>query len=118
MTPVGTWGVGPFDNDTALDWRDDLDEAPPADRVQLVRAALEAADDEGYLDYDVAAEAVAAAAVVASDPALPTELRPLAVRALDRVIGPDSEWRQLWSESDELPDALAGVRQLRATLES
>ncbi|MGA5302866.1 DUF4259 domain-containing protein [Nucisporomicrobium flavum] len=29
---MGTWDVGPFDNDTAADWRGDLDQATPEQR--------------------------------------------------------------------------------------
>src|SRR5215510_10720131 len=107
---MGTWGVGPFDNDAASDLLFEIEQADPADRGDVVRRALEtAAAAEGYLDYDDAAAAVAAAALVATDgddepPTdmaawpldLPADLAPLATRALDRVAGPRSEWRALW----------------------
>nr|BFE72312.1 hypothetical protein GCM10020092_056130 [Actinoplanes digitatis] len=41
----------------------------------------------------------------------------IAVRALDRIVGDDSEWRELWEEAEEsYPRALAGVRSIRDTL--
>jgi hypothetical protein len=65
---MGTWDAGPFDNDTAADWCGDLDNAAPGQRSAMVRSALTAVLDNGddYLDSDVAAEAIAAAALVAS----------------------------------------------------
>ncbi|MCM4078237.1 DUF4259 domain-containing protein [Paractinoplanes hotanensis] len=40
------------------------------------------------------------------------------MRALDRIVQEDSEWRELWEESEELyPLALASLRSIRATLE-
>ena len=32
---MGTWGTGPFDNDTAADFAGDLDDAPPGERERL-----------------------------------------------------------------------------------
>src|SRR4051794_29121177 len=103
---MGTWDVGPFDNDGAADWCGDLDEAAPGDRPDIVRAAFTTVIEEsdGYLDSDVAVEAVVAAAVVASQLpggsplttpyapdflidgghlTVPADLPPLALRALD-----------------------------------
>ncbi|CAL9537764.1 DUF4259 domain-containing protein [Streptomyces sp. enrichment culture] len=111
---MGTWGPGPFDNDTAADFADTLDETAPEGRAALVRDALvRAADTPMYLDAGFADEAVAAAALVAAqcpggegaDPVygpgepLPdlTGLRPLAVEALDRVLSEPSELLELWA---------------------
>jgi hypothetical protein len=135
---MGTWGTGPFDNDTAADWCGDLDDADPAERVEMIRETLAGAAEElGYLDRDGADQAVAAAAVVASQlpgaervtsPYAPTfltdgeridvppDLPALAVRALDRVVEDDSEWRDLWEDSDEAEAAFAAVKQLRDVL--
>jgi hypothetical protein len=111
--------VGPFDNDTAADWCGELDDAATDRRARLVRDALAAVVDNGddYVNRDLAVEAVAAAAVVASQ--LPDgypissayapgflrdggtldisgELRQLAVLALDRVVG-DTSGPVKWS---------------------
>lgn len=133
---MGAWAEGPFDNDTAADWCGDLDDAVPSARAALVRAALvAAADNEAYLDHDDAAPAIAAAAIVAAG--LPggaaiisayapnfvlageriefaADLPQLAIRALDRILGNDSEWRQLWSAggAEDFPE----IDQLRAVL--
>ena len=138
---MGTWDVGPFDNDTAADWCGDLDDAAPAERVQIIRGALSAVADRGgeYLDQDLACEAIAAAAIVAAATpggtridtpyapdflveggavAVPADMGPLALRALDRIVGDDSEWRALWEESAEsYPRALAALQAIRADLE-
>ncbi|MGX1133082.1 hypothetical protein RKD49_005272 [Streptomyces glaucescens] len=128
---MGTWDVGPFDNDTAADFCNSLDDAPPEQREGIVRAALgTTVATIGHLDADIADEAVAAAALVAAqcpggDPADPvygpeeplpdlTALRDLAVRALDRVLGGQSELRELWAESDGGPwqESVARLRRV------
>jgi hypothetical protein len=136
---MGTWDVGPFDNDTAADWCGDLHDAAPAQRPAMVRGAFTAVidDGDGYLDSDLAVEAIAAAAIVASQlPGgaaitssyapdflleggsieVPADVPALAVRALDRIAGDDSEWRELWEEAEEGARAFAGLRQIRATI--
>jgi hypothetical protein len=110
----------------------------PRDSARLwVRSALTAVLDNGddYLDSDVAAEAIAAAALVASQLRggtkvtsastpdfvlaggrleLADDVPDLAVQALDRIVGEDSEWRELserhraaqrQQEQDQLPAA-------------
>lgn len=135
---MGTWGSGPFENDAAADFADDLDDADPAEREVLIRGALQrAVDAEDFLDADDAARAVAAAAVVAatSTPGmpmddqdgpeflqrgdslpLPDDLVELAREALDRVAADDSEWRELWEESDALDEAVAVLDEVRTGL--
>jgi hypothetical protein len=136
---MGTWDVGPFDNDTAADWCGDLHDAVPAQRTALVRGALTAVVDNGddYLDSDLAVEAIAAAAIVASQLpggaritspyapdflleggklAVPDDLPTLAVQALGRIVGEDSEWRELWEESDGYTSALAELQQIQAVV--
>ncbi|GAA1040087.1 hypothetical protein GCM10009557_60380 [Virgisporangium ochraceum] len=137
---MGTWDVGPFDNDTAADWCGDLDEAAPEQREALIRDVLTRVAEHGeeYLDSDDAVEAIAAAAIVSSQ--LPggtpietayapdflleggrvevaADIPAIAVRALDRIVGDDSEWRELWAEAEEsYPRALASVREIRDVL--
>ncbi|MER5711713.1 MULTISPECIES: DUF4259 domain-containing protein [unclassified Streptomyces] len=132
---MGTWDIGPFDNDMAADFSYRVDEAPAEKRAEVLRAAFRevtAIGDDDFLDSDVAVEAIASAALVAAQcpggepvttsygpkqplPELPAELRPLAVAALDRVLGPDSELLELWEESDG-EEWKAGIRKLRAVL--
>jgi hypothetical protein len=128
---VGTWDTGPFDNDTAADWGGEFSEASEQARLEMLEEALLAAADEtDYLDADIACEAIAAAAVVAArlpgGPAvepelrleveLPSELPDLALRALDRIVDEDSEWRELWDEADQLDDAVATLDPIRSAL--
>ncbi|MGC5018152.1 DUF4259 domain-containing protein [Micromonospora sp. DT47] len=135
---MGTWAAGPFDNDVAADWCDDLDEASPEERPALVEQALqETVDETAHLDAVPATEAVAAAAVVAAHlpggPSiessyapdfltsggrltLPGHLPALALRALDRVLADDSELAELWAESGELDEFLAALAPIRAVL--
>ncbi|MFJ9724732.1 DUF4259 domain-containing protein [Streptomyces sp. NPDC101209] len=109
---MGTWDTGPFDNDTAADFADCLDDARPEERERLIRGVLmRTVDAVGRLTEG--AEAVAAAALVASQcpggdsidtsygpeepmPTLPDDLRQLATQAIDRVLhdedGPASNW--------------------------
>ncbi|GAB7037681.1 MULTISPECIES: DUF4259 domain-containing protein [Catenuloplanes] len=137
---MGAWDVGPFDNDSAADWCGELNDAAPEQRVAFVRAALSRVAEHGdaFLDSRYAEQAIAAAAVVASQlpggttvdtPYAPDfllnggrvemagDVPAIAVRALDRVVGDDSEWRELWAEAEtSYPQALASVRAIRDTL--
>ena len=62
---MGTWGIGPFDNDTAADFAGDLDNALPGEPEALVRGVLtRTVKATGYLDEGQ--EAVAAAALIAA----------------------------------------------------
>ncbi|MFD7671947.1 DUF4259 domain-containing protein [Streptomyces anulatus] len=66
---MGTWDIGPFDNDTAADFGDDLDEAAREERESIIRAVLKrAADPADYLDTSDGERAVAAAALVVGQP--------------------------------------------------
>ncbi|MFD7912856.1 DUF4259 domain-containing protein [Streptomyces sp. NPDC059752] len=118
---MGTWDAGPFDNDTAADFCDDLDEAAVGEREGIVRGALTRVIDTAsdYLEAPESDQAVAAAALVAAqcpggEPAHPvyapeeslpdlTGLRDLALQALDRVMTEPSELMELWAGSDGAP---------------
>ena len=131
---MGAWDIGPFDNDTAADFAVALDGAAEGEREGLLRGALlRAAEAEGSLWDDLAAEAVAAAALVAAQcpdgepvsmtsgprrplPRLPEDLRALGVRALDRVVTRPSELMELWGESERSGPWRAGISQLREVL--
>jgi hypothetical protein len=136
---VGTWDTGPFDNDSAADWCGDLDEAEPERRPALVRDALTAVLDNGdeYLDRDLADEALAAAALIAAQRPggapvttayapdfilaggrleLTGDMPALAVKALNRILAEESEWRELWADTDEYEKAVAEVHRLQALL--
>ncbi|MET8081526.1 DUF4259 domain-containing protein [Streptomyces sp. NPDC005303] len=66
---MGTWDVGPFDNDTAADLGGDLDEVAAGEREGIVRSALtRVIDTAAYLEAPESevAVAVAAGALVAA----------------------------------------------------
>jgi hypothetical protein len=137
---MGTWDVGPFNNDAAADWCGDPHDAAGDQRLSLVRATLTAVvdNDDKYLANRLADQAIAAAAVVASqlpggEPIgtpyapnflleggtldIPGDIPPLALRALDRIVGDDSEWRDLWEDAGSYADAVAALQTIRTTLE-
>ncbi|MEU2159301.1 DUF4259 domain-containing protein [Streptomyces sp. NPDC019396] len=129
---MGTWDVGPFDNDTAADFCGDLDEAAAGEREGIIRGTLSRAIDTArYLEAPESEEAVAAAALVAAQypggvPADPvygpeeplpdlTGLRELALQALSRVTTAPSELMDLWAEPDGGPWR-ANIQRLQNTL--
>ncbi len=112
-------------------------DAHPGDRTTLIRAALNrAADEDDYLDSDYACKAIAAAATLTAQlPGgqpidspyapeflrggnrlkVPEDLAALAVRAIDRIMADDSEWRDLWQDATDGDtnaafDAVHGLR--------
>jgi hypothetical protein len=118
---MGAWDTTAFGNDDAADWALDLKERD--EPAAFVSEALGLARGGDYLESADGAVIVAAAAVVASacdgtarllPPDLAVWLRgrekqikPLAsaaVAALARVSGEESELRELWADSHELPE--------------
>jgi hypothetical protein len=131
---IGTWGTGPFDDDGASDWVWELQEARD---WSVVEVALRGAADVGADDYLEAPDgqvAWAAAAVVAAtdDPSIsvpdevkewldqnretrPSVVRPLALQAVRRVLGPKSELVELWQEAGE-DEWRANIERVAAAL--
>ncbi|MGE3820890.1 MAG: DUF4259 domain-containing protein [Isosphaeraceae bacterium] len=133
---MGAWGVLAFDNDTANDWAYDLEDV---DDLSLVESALEEveASEGDYLESDLASQALAACEVlarlqgrpgytnaytekvdawVASHPQVPSaELLARASTVMDRILGEDSELRELWEEG-EGDQWRASVEELRQRL--
>ncbi|WP_329025842.1 DUF4259 domain-containing protein [Streptomyces sp. NBC_00690] len=111
---MGTWDSGPFDNDTAADFANSLDDASPEEREALVRGVLtRTVSATGYLTE--AEEAVAAAALIAAPctdgepvdtrygpqtlmPAYSLELRTLADEALARIAGDGAGLTSNWGD--------------------
>ncbi|MFF5235371.1 DUF4259 domain-containing protein [Dactylosporangium sp. NPDC000521] len=119
----------------------DLHDATPEQRPAMLRSAFTAVlvNGDEYLDSDLAPPAIAAAAIVASQ--LPggaaitsvyapdflledgsievlTDVPPLAVRALDRIVADDSEWRALWEQTPDRATAFAALQQIRTTIDA
>ncbi|OKI14320.1 DUF4259 domain-containing protein [Streptomyces sp. CB03911] len=132
---MGTWDIGPFENDTAADFAYTLDETVPDERENLIRRALvRTVRARDYLDSPEAVEAVAAAALVAAQcpegepittsygpdralPLLADDLRTLAAEALDRVLAEESELAELWDETVDGPRWRQSIDRLRAILD-
>ncbi len=133
---MGTWEIGPFDNDDAMDFFDEVEETPDADVPPKLRKTLVAiVERPGQVELHEGHVAVAAASLVAAGrsrvaatgnasvdawlsahrPAVTAEDQRVALAALDRVTGPDSEWMTLWSSSPvsaALEERIAALRQI------
>lgn len=130
---MGAWGAGAFDNDDACDWVDDLENVRDLSIVRdALRVVIETA--ETYLELPEASSALAACEVIASlrgnrgdtshsqtvdrwvqaNPHdVPPDLIEAAVAAIDRILGPASELRELWEEA-ESGEWIAAVTDLRS----
>jgi len=113
---MGAWGYLPFENDDALDWMEDLE----AGGAQVVRQALAKAGDR-YVEAPQGAVALAAAEVTAATQGNPLGDLPenvtdwvtahgaeitaedveMALEAVERVAGDQSELAELWDDADE-----------------
>lgn len=133
---MGTWSCEPFGNDTACDWAYDLEEGPRD--FSLVEATLKRAanSEPSDLDADTADEAMAAAETLAKALGRGTQkdaytervdqwvaaipLRPdasliaIARQAMERILAPGSELRELWEETGDFEDWQNVVRRLSA----
>ncbi|MDQ6807767.1 MAG: DUF4259 domain-containing protein [Actinomycetota bacterium] len=124
MSAVGSWGAASFENDTASDWFQLLEEA--IDPGMVIASALdEALAEAGHLDLDLSYAAIAAAELSASCAGYPPFRLPegverwvsthphephsaeiaAAVEAVTRVRG-ESELRDLWLQT---PDSQVGA---------
>jgi uncharacterized protein YggL (DUF469 family) len=136
---MGTWAVDAFGNDYAQDWAEDLHETSNLDAVDdTLNTVL---DSGAELEAPFAAEALAAIEVLArlqgkggprsedsetvdkwvearkAKAVKPrADLAAKAAQAIERILGPDSELRQLWEESEHYADWRASVEDLRARL--
>lgn len=121
---MGAWGHGPFEDDAALDFVWDIEEAEnPKD---IIIEALSRAVEAEYLEADEANAAIVSAAYIdsavngtkyttpkMSEPyevdTFPTrfpeldlsDVKSKAIAALEKVIGEGSELKELWEESEE-----------------
>lgn len=136
---MGAWGHLPFDNDTTNDWAYDLEDVDDLSLVQSAFEELEAVGAE-YLDQDIACNALGACEVLArllGQPGYtnaytqkvddwvaahrikpPPPLLARASAAIDRILGSDSELRELWEEGGKPGAWRAAVEDLRARLQA
>jgi hypothetical protein len=138
---VGTFGTGPFSNDTALDLLDELADHPPGQRSEaLKRIFFQVRDHPDLLGRTFFPdEIVAAAAIVAASlpgggdirrdlagqgydvqsvlvPAPDHELTTFALEALLLAAGPDGPWHDGWVNPQDAPRARQTSDQLTAIL--
>ncbi|MEO6734653.1 MAG: DUF4259 domain-containing protein [Ferruginibacter sp.] len=121
---MGAWGHGHFENDSALDFVGDIEDSK--NPKQLFIDTLDNAVNSDYLDSDDACYTVVTSAYIDSqvsgtrytsvedeepmnidtfisqNPSLDlADLKDKAVSALKRVVGDDSELKELWEENEE-----------------
>ncbi|NVO29780.1 DUF4259 domain-containing protein [Hymenobacter lapidiphilus] len=133
---MAAWGYYNFDNDTAADFAEDFKAEPSAGVLEQALAAVQEADGE-YLDADIASEALAAAEIVAAILGKPARifpndllgvipglnlshvepLRKPAQEAVRTILGPESELREFWEDSDEFENWEGLQRQLLKRLD-
>jgi hypothetical protein len=135
---MGAWGVGLFDDDSALDFLEELTQTK--DPLGLMNQSFTSATASEYLEYDSAQSVLVSAAAMDtllngtqhSDDLEDLDawvqrngnlnvatLRPLAVSALRRVLSEGSELRELWSENaNDYPMWRGGIESLVARLDS
>lgn len=134
---MGAWGIGVFENDTALDWLADFmtNDFRLIDRTLAGVAAMQ---DVDFLDADEACEVLAAAECVAAAAGLPSadlldeitdwvavnqpiQVKPeyvrMAVTAVARV-RTQSELQALWAETDEYLAWITAVADLQTRLQT
>ncbi len=123
---MGTWSEGPFDNDDAADFLDEVSDGGAGVLRETIETALRSSEP----DAGDASIAVAAACLVAvgQNPALGNDLpddtrdeltdiageladmKPQAHQLLTQLLNGQSEWRELWEEEDAFDDVKAGLQ--------
>ena len=123
---MGAWGEGPFEADQVVEWTPELMQTGPQAGLDYIAVALSSVAEfpmDEYLEEDPAVLATAAAALLAASlgvpierpasgkmllswvtwaqPTVSPELIELAKRALQRVLGPESELGELWDEQGD-----------------
>ncbi|MGO4377502.1 DUF4259 domain-containing protein [Pseudoduganella sp. RAF53_2] len=133
---MGTWAVGPFGNDFAQDWAEDLQESKDLYFIEETLNNVLQAETTEYLEAPYGAEALAAVETLsrlqgrggASDEdsaavdewvasVLPKfkprpDLADKACRALALVLAESSELRELWQDSEHYDEWQACVQEL------
>lgn len=132
---MGTWGIGSFENDTALDWLYDF-EANDFRLIDRTLAGVAAMQDVDELDADEACEVLAAAECVAAAAGFPAaslpaevsdwvaanqpiQVKPLYVQmALTAVarVRTHSELNELWVETEDYKAWDTAVADLQSRL--
>ncbi len=126
---MAAWGTKTFEDDTSVDWLEELTDSEETRNFLLGAITLTAEDD---LDYDTGAIAVAASEVIVAlldEPrkGLPEDLRDwlsanecdditdlpeFALNALNLVLAEGSEFKDTWTEVEDYSDWREGVDEL------
>lgn len=137
---MGTWDVGSFGNDTAVDWTYGLEQTDDLSYIEAAFDAVLTIEASREVPAEAAEHAVAAAEVVArlrghwgeedpysetadtwvrSHPMVPPlGLVTKAVQALDRITTAPSELLELWNEASEAGGWRDAVAELRGRVAS
>ena len=135
---MGAWGTGIFDDDTAMDFLNELTDSK--DPLKLMKSALEDARATKYLEYDGGQSALVASAItdailngtrhavdldeldtlVAKHKAADVlPLKSLAGAAVRQVLSEGSELRELWADNvDDYPKWRENLESLARRLDS
>lgn len=132
---MGAWGAGPFDNDDAGDFADTV---AVRGGIAAIKSAFDQVFAADYVEAPLAWEAVAGADIIAMLAGRPgdktdypesiqawakkaahtpsaTQMED-ARRALDRILAPQSELLELWTDSDELEAWKASLEDIKRRL--
>ena len=128
---MGAWGCTTFEDDSTCDWAYDLYAAE--NTVQFLRESLTPEETDDYLEYDDCCSILGAAETVYSllfevrdNPPVEfqewvknhrgldvTDLKPVCVLALNRVLSENSELNELWTEnSTEYPEWKGNIERM------
>jgi hypothetical protein len=137
---MGTWAVGAFGNDFALDWAQDLQESKDLFFIEDTLNNVLSADSANYLEAPFGAEGLAAIEVLARLYGKPgeqdedsaevdawvaevskkakrrTDLIEKSLRAIEHILSERSELRELWQDSEEYDNWRASVDDLKARI--
>jgi hypothetical protein len=130
---MGAWGYGNFENDTVLDWIEELLETQD---INLLSESIEMVLEDSYLDADTACIAIGTIEILAAlqnrpgkelydndeledwikqHKGLGTNLLEKAQNALEKILA-ESELKELWEESEKYVDWVNTIKELKNRL--
>lgn len=129
---MGAWGYGNLENDTVLDWVEELLETKD---LSLISESIEMVLDDSYLDADTASIAVGAIEILAALQNKPGKeeyddelddwinqhkgqginLLVPALKALGKILI-ESELKELWEETEKFEDWVKTIKELEGRL--
>lgn len=134
---MGAWGIGVFEDDSALDVLDEFEGF--GNPIGFMHDAFKNVNKNNYLEYDDCINVLVSAALIDSvvnstEYEMLTEeynhiltsiknleissLKPDAVKALERVISNSSELNELWEESDYYDNWKSNILEMITRLSS